>query len=100
MASDYTVQEGRQSTRSAALQLNPVTDGERLLLQRSYGILAYDWKGKLAWEYPMELSKSPYGSARLPCGRDLVLITRDYPPDPFLLAVQKKDGNWRGKRIW
>src|SRR6266567_6642609 len=72
----------------------PVTDGELVYVYSgSYGILAYDFKGKVAWEYPMELSKSPYGSGTSPVlAGDLVVITRDYPPDPFLLAIRKKDG--------
>src|SRR5258708_438984 len=36
----------------------PVTDGERIYVYNgSYGILAYDFNGKPAWEYPMEVSK-------------------------------------------
>ena len=45
----------------------PVTDGEHVYVYNgSYGILAYDLKGKVVWEYPMELSKSPYGSGTSP----------------------------------
>jgi outer membrane protein assembly factor BamB len=81
----------------------PATDGEKIYVYSgSYGILAYDWNGKLAWEYPMEVSKSPYGSGTSPVlAGDLVLITRDYPPDPFLLAIQKKDGKlaWKTELV-
>src|SRR5260221_10097774 len=81
----------------------PVTDGELVYVYSgSYGILAYDFQGKVAWEYPMELSKSPYGSGtcRVLAG-DLLLITRDYPPDPFLLAIRKKDGKpaWKADLV-
>jgi len=68
----------------------------------SYGILAYDWNGALAWEHPMGVSKSPYGSGASPVlAGDLILVTRDYPPDPFLLAVQKKDGKlaWKADLV-
>jgi len=73
----------------------PVTDGEKIYVYSgSYGILAYDWNGKLAWEYPMGVSQSPYGSGTSPVlAGDLALIARDYPPDPVLLAIRKKDGN-------
>jgi outer membrane protein assembly factor BamB len=81
----------------------PVTDGEKVYVYiGSYGILAYDWNGKLAWEYPMGVSKSPYGSGTSPVlAGDLVLITRDYPPDPFMVAVQKKDGKlaWKADLV-
>jgi outer membrane protein assembly factor BamB len=81
----------------------PVTDGERIYVYSgSYGILAYDWQGKLAWEYPMELSKSPYGSGTSPVlAGDLLLITRDYPPEPVMLAIQKKDGKlaWKADLV-
>jgi outer membrane protein assembly factor BamB len=81
----------------------PVTDGENVYVYSgSYGILAYDWNGKVVWEHPMEISKSPYGSGTSPVlARDLVVITRDYPPDPFMLAVQKKDGKlaWKSDLV-
>jgi len=81
----------------------PVTDGEYVYVYSgSYGIIAYDWKGKVAWEYPMGVSKSPYGSGASPVlAGDFVLITRDYPPDPFLVAVQKKDGKlaWKADLV-
>jgi len=81
----------------------PVTDGENVYVYSgSYGILAYDWKGKAAWEYPMDVSKSPYGSGTSPVlAGDLVLITRDYPPDPVLLAIRKKDGKlaWKADLV-
>jgi outer membrane protein assembly factor BamB len=81
----------------------PVTDGERIYVYNgSYGLLAYDWQGKVAWEYPMGISKSPYGSGTSPVlSGDLVLVTRDYPPDPILLAVHKKDGKlaWKADLV-
>ncbi len=72
----------------------PVTDGEKIYVYiGSYGILAYEWNGNLAWKYPMGASKSPYGSGTSPVlAGDLVLVTRDYAPDPYMLAVRKKDG--------
>ncbi len=41
----------------------------------------------------MDLAKSPYGSGTSPVlSGDLVLLARDYPPSPVLLAVNKIDG--------
>src|SRR5262245_1660065 len=81
----------------------PVTDGEQVYVYSgSYGILAYDWNGRLAWDYPMGVSKSPYGSGTSPVlAGNLVLVTRDYPPDPFLLALRKKDGKvaWKADLV-
>jgi len=81
----------------------PVTDGEYIYVYSgSYGMVAYDWKGKVAWEYPMGVSKSPYGSGSSPVlAGDLVVITRDYPPDPLMIAIQKKDGKlaWKSDLV-
>ena len=72
----------------------PVTDGERVYVYSgSYGVLAYDLTGKLAWQYPMPVATSPYGSGISPAlAGDLVVITRDYPPEPYVLSLNKKDG--------
>ena len=57
----------------------PVTDGEKVYVYfGSYGVLAYDWNGKPAWNYPMGTAKSPFGSGTSPIlVEDLVLVTRD-----------------------
>ncbi len=77
----------------------PVTDGQRVYVYfGSYGLLAYEMDGKPAWEYPMGVGKSPFGSGGSPVlADDLVIVTRDYPPKPMIVAVSKKDGKeaWR-----
>lgn len=77
----------------------PVTDGRRVYVYfGSYGLLAYEWDGTLAWTYPMGIATSPFGSGASPVLLDdLVLITRDYPPDPYMIAVGKADGELRWK---
>ena len=72
----------------------PVTDGKRVYVYSgSFGMVAYEWDGKVAWEYPMGVSKSPYGSGSSPVlAGDLLLITRDYPPSPLLFAIRKQNG--------
>jgi hypothetical protein len=81
----------------------PVTDGEKIYVYSgSYGLLAYDWNGKLAWDYPMDPAKSPYGSGASPVlAGDLVLVTRDYPPNPVMIAVQRTDGKpaWKADLV-
>ncbi len=45
----------------------------------------------------MGAAKSPYGSGTSPVlAGDVVLVTRDYPPEPLLLALNRKDG----KQAW
>jgi outer membrane protein assembly factor BamB len=72
----------------------PVTDGKRVYVYSgSFGMVAYEWDGKPAWEYGMGTAKSPFGSGASPVlAGDLVVITRDYPPQPALYAIRKGDG--------
>ena len=72
----------------------PVTDGERLYVYSgSHGLLSLDWNGGVAWEYPMEVAKFPFGSGNSPLlAGDVIVISRDYPPSPFLLAVNRASG--------
>lgn len=72
----------------------PVTDGKRIYVYSgSFGMLAYEWDGRLAWQHLMGVSKSPYGSGSSPVlAGDLLIIARDYPPSPVLFAIHKKDG--------
>ena len=81
----------------------PATDGTRVYVYfGSYGLLAYNWDGTLAWQHPMGVSKSPFGSGTSPVlFGDLVLITRDYPPEPYMLAVSRTDGRlaWKTELV-
>ena len=78
----------------------PVTDGERIYVNiGSYGMLAYDWNGKVVWEYPMGPSKTPYGAGTSPVlSGDLLIFTRDCPPAAALFALRKKDGTLAWKK--
>lgn len=80
--------------QSSPATSTPVTDGELIYVYSgSFGLAAYGWDGKLAWEHPMGVAKSPYGSGASPLLHvDLLLIARDFPPAPYFLAVSKKDG--------
>ena len=79
----------------------PVTDGKLVYVYSgSYGLLAYTPAGKLAWQHPLGVAQSPYGSGTSPVlAGDLVLLARDYAPKPFLLAVRKSDGKvaWKSE---
>src|SRR5262249_5446159 len=81
----------------------PVTDGKRIYVYSgSFGMLAYEWDGKPVWEYPMGVAQSPFGSGSSPVlAGDLVIITRDYPPNPFLFAIRKGDGTlaWKTELV-
>ena len=72
----------------------PATDGERVYVYfGSFGVLAYDFAGNVAWKHPMPVYGGPYGSGTSPViAGDLVLISLDHAPDPALIALNKKDG--------
>src|ERR1700722_17625656 len=58
----------------------PVTDGDRVYVYfGSFGIIAYDFAGTVAWQHPMPAYGGPYGSGTSPVlAGDLVLISLDY----------------------
>ncbi len=72
----------------------PVTDGEHVYVYfGSFGLIAYDFAGKIAWQHPIPFYAGPYGSGTSPVlAGELVLVSQDYAPDPVLIAVNKKDG--------
>jgi outer membrane protein assembly factor BamB len=79
----------------------PVTDGERVYVYfGSFGLIAFDFAGKVAWQHPMPVYAGPYGSGTSPVlAGDVVLVSLDYPPDPALIAVNKRDGTlaWKAE---
>lgn len=79
---------------SSAATSTPITDGERIYAYfGSLGLFALDMNGKPLWEFPMEVAKSPFGSGISPVlAGDFVIITRDYPPQPYMMAVRRSDG--------
>jgi outer membrane protein assembly factor BamB len=70
------------------------TDGKRVYAYfGSYGVVAYEWDGKLAWETKLPMSEAIFGTGASPViAGDLILINRDYRPKPELLAFSKSDG--------
>ena len=73
----------------------PVSDGKHVFVYvGSFGLIAYDFDGKVIWQHPIPIYEGPYGSGTSPVlAGELVLVSRDYPPDPTLIAVNKKDGS-------
>jgi outer membrane protein assembly factor BamB len=72
----------------------PATDGNRVYVYfGSFGLLAYDFAGTVAWRHPLPIYAGPYGAGTSPVlAGDLVLISLDHLPDPALVAVNKRDG--------
>jgi outer membrane protein assembly factor BamB len=75
-----------------------VTDGKRIVVYfGSYGLIAYTPEGEAVWEAPMPLAKASFGNPISPViAGDLVLVSRDYNPEPQLFAFSKIDG----KLVW
>jgi hypothetical protein len=49
----------------------------------SFGLMAFDFAGKVAWQHPMPLYGGRYGSGTSPVlAGDLVLVSLDYPRIP------------------
>lgn len=77
----------------------PATDGERVYFYfSSYGILCYDFDGKLKWELPLLIPKSHHGMGTSPIVTgDLVFLNfLGQWDDPRLLAINK----YNGSTVW
>jgi outer membrane protein assembly factor BamB len=74
----------------------PATDGERVYFYfSSYGILCYDFNGKLQWQLPVLVPKSRHGMGTSPIvtGDLVILNCFGHLNDPRLLAINKYDGS-------
>jgi outer membrane protein assembly factor BamB len=79
----------------------PTTDGERVYFYFcSFGMICYDFNGKLQWKLPMPVPKSyndnGIGTSPVIAGDLVILNCFGQLNDPRLLAVNKHDG----KTIW
>ena len=75
----------------------PTTDGERVYFYFcSFGMICYDFDGKLQWKFPMSLPKSyndnGIGTSPVITGDMVILNCFGYMNDPCLLAINKYDG--------
>jgi outer membrane protein assembly factor BamB len=75
----------------------PATDGERVYVYfGSYGLVSYDFDGKLLWERRLPLSQNIYGAVASPIVAGDLLVLNHQGKDAYLLAVNRRDG----KTVW
>lgn len=81
-----------------AATATPAVDGERVYVYfGSYGVIAYYLDGGTAWQVPMPVLQNGFGSGTSPVVSDnLLIINRQEPKDPFIVALDRKTG----KEIW
>jgi outer membrane protein assembly factor BamB len=80
---------------STPANATPATDGERVVYYfGSYGLLCYDFEGKLQWEMQIPVPESQHGMGTSPIiHKDLVILNCfGHQNDPCLLALNKYDG--------
>ena len=75
----------------------PATDGERVYVYfGSYGLVSYDFDGKLLWERRLPLPENIYGAVASPIVAGDLLVLNHQGKDAYLLAVNRRDG----KTVW
>jgi outer membrane protein assembly factor BamB len=76
----------------------PATDGERIYVYfGSYGLLCYDFAGRLRWTVPLPIPKTRFGTGTSPIvAGEFVILSSDEENDPHLLAVDRHTG----KTVW
>lgn len=89
------------NTVSNPATATPTTDGERVYFYFcSFGMICYDFDGKLQWKFPMSLPKSyndnGIGTSPVINGDMVILNCFGYMNDPGLIAFNKYDG----KILW
>src|SRR5262249_7640425 len=72
----------------------PVTDGERVYVYfGSYGILCFSFAGEEIWKVPLPLATSVQGTGASPVlAGELLLLHREFRPEPCLMAVDRRKG--------
>jgi outer membrane protein assembly factor BamB len=75
----------------------PATDGERVYVYfGSYGLVSYDFDGKLLWERRLPLPQNIYGAVASPIVAGELLVLNHQGKDAYLLGVNRRDG----KTVW
>jgi outer membrane protein assembly factor BamB len=75
----------------------PATDGERVYVYfGSYGLVTYDFDGKLLWERRLPLSQNIYGAVASPIVAGELLVLNHQGKDAYLLGVNRQNG----KTVW
>ena len=73
------------------------TDGERVYVYfGSYGLVSYDFDGKLLWERRLPLPQNIYGAVASPIVAGDLLVLNHQGKDAYLLGVNRHDG----KTVW
>jgi outer membrane protein assembly factor BamB len=80
----------------------PATDGERVYVYfGAFGLLCYDFEGNEQWRKPLPLAQTTFGTGSSPVvAGELLLLNREFQPDPSLLAVRRRTGEtvWKKPR--
>jgi outer membrane protein assembly factor BamB len=79
----------------------PATDGERVYVYfGSYGLVSYDFDGKLQWERRLPLPQNIYGAVASPIVAGDLLVLNHQGKEAYLLAVNRRNGStvWKTDR--
>ncbi len=79
----------------------PATDGERVYIYfGSYGLVSYDFDGKVLWERRLPLPQNIYGAVASPIVAGDLLVLNHQGKDAYLLALNRRDGRtvWKTDR--
>ncbi|MCC6589460.1 MAG: PQQ-binding-like beta-propeller repeat protein [Bryobacterales bacterium] len=99
----YSIPRARQNEidpqRNDPASSTPVTDGERIYaFFQDFGIIALNWDGKLAWQFPMDTFVNNYGIASSPIvSGENVIFQADQVRGSYVIAINKKTGKPRWK---
>jgi outer membrane protein assembly factor BamB len=75
----------------------PASDGERVYVYfGSYGLVSYDFDGKLLWERRLPLSQNIYGAVASPIVAGDLLVLNHQGKEAYLLALDRRNG----KTVW
>jgi outer membrane protein assembly factor BamB len=79
----------------------PATDGERVYVYfGSYGLVSYDFDGKVQWERRLPLAENIYGTVASPIVAGDLLVLNHQGKEAYLFGVNRRDGRtvWKTDR--
>lgn len=79
----------------------PATDGERVYAYfGSYGLVSYDFAGKMQWERRLPIPENIYGAAASPIVAGHLLVLNQQGKEAYLLGIDLRDGHtvWKTDR--
>ncbi len=80
---------------------SPAIDRERVYVYfGSYGLVSYDFDGKIKWERQLPTAENIYGSVASPIVAGDLLVLNHQGKDAYLLGVNRRDGRtvWKTDR--